>query len=208
MNFGNMNFDPSSMNFSQMMDTITQFVIGAMLEEVKETLVAEVAALFPDQNVDQEYVDRLACAVYTLMIGVPYLMVQIVGGPIELAHMMLKFNRSDNLSLAALTEKIRHGFADVSPIMSQAITEEIMLLTSQLCLNDWLKHDSFPDEATLKSNMHFYFQAVLERNADIDKMAVKLEGQQRVLAMSPEEQAELPPDILQRILAWKPEDEE
>lgn len=202
-----MNFDSRSMNFGEMLDALTQSLIGAMLEEAQEFLVAKVAMLFPDENVDQSYVDRLACAVYMLMISTPYFMMRIVGGPIMLAQMMLKYQSDEKLSPQSLTEKIRHGFADISPTMTKAVTEEIMLLTARLCLNDWLKQDSLPDEDTMKSDMHFYFQAMMDRNADIDRTAAKLEGQQRVLAMTPAEQAEIPPDVLQRILSWKPEDD-
>ena len=188
---------------------VAKVFITVMLADIRHNLLGKIRRAAPDEfagQIDQAYVDRLACAVYYCAISAPYQhMVETAGSVVNFAwNLMLQ--HPEDCSPELLYKTMQDGFSKISPAMAAACTMEVLQQTALLLLNDWHDHDGSPTDAeTLHFDIHFYFDESLHMLSSPDDEAIKREGQAYITNMPPEDLADYDPALIEQVRAWKPE---
>lgn len=196
-------FDPSSpMNEEQMINLLTATIVEAKLEALQTELPMLVAARFPGEAhmADWDYIDRLACTAFGVMIGVPHGIVSLMGGPVQLAGLMMA-SRENKFTPESLAEKMSKGFAQNSKIMGSLINADIMQKTVRLALHDWLE-DPDASMKDMETDTHFYLHAVMLTDTDLVQRRDEIQ-REAFGSMTPEQYAKASPEVRASIDDWK-----
>lgn len=186
-----------------MIDILGKGMIKAMLADIDENMTRKMRNSMPAEyrdQVDDDYVNRFACAVYYASIAFPYELLQEGFGVINVGWNLMR-DIPEKVSPAAMVELFKDGFSDLSPTMAAAVTEEVIIQTAKLLLNDWADNGQ-PDAETMKMDTHFYFNEVIGLYSSVDDEAVRREGAEHILAMTPEQLANYPADMFDVVREW------
>lgn len=173
---------------------------GMLLAKVKDSFGGDVG------EIDEAFVTQFACALYHVCISYSYEVFAETGGVFNFAWNVAK-QMPDKCSPAAMLAFFQEGFGIHSQTMKNSMTEAVIIKVGKLLLADWLINGE-PDEATMKMDVHGYFDVALEDEGIVlDQLSIKTEAKAYVETLSPDELAEFPADLLERIRNWQPQDD-
>lgn len=190
------------------MSLISRAIIMTMLDDLGKNMVEALqksvgaATNEETQVIDEDYATRMACAVYYVAITLPYAIAVKLGGPINVAWNLMH-NEPDRCSPTSMLKLFTEGFGAISPTMATAVTEDVIVKTAKLLLWDWMTNGE-PNEENYGTDSHFYFHEVISLESSPNAEAIREEGYQHIMSMSPEELADYDPELIEMVQQWKP----
>lgn len=194
---------------ADILNLFSKMMVVHMYEDLQENMVKALQVSIgaatdqETQPINEDYATRFACALYYIAISMPYAIAIRLGGPINVAWNLMH-DDPERCSPAVMLKFFQEGFGAISPTMATAVTETVIVKTAKLLLWDWMTNGE-PNEENYGTDSHFYFHEVISLESSPNAEAVREEGYQHVMNMSPEELADYDPELVQMVREWKPE---